>query len=160
MLLPNFLEVNENRIREGDPNVAKDLGLAIYRELSCFQEACRLLDREAPPAAANEAVVSGGSAELLSGTRMVPSVHEVVTPMNISEQLEALASGTSAKRLPGPGDSSSPMRKKANLIQDSPTTNLLSKNTVKRLARSAKSKLYKPFQGNPDMPDDPNAMTD
>ena len=75
--LPNFLEVNENRIREGDPNVAKVLRLAIYRELSCFQEAYRLLDREAPPVAANETVVSEGSARLLFDTRVVPSVNEV-----------------------------------------------------------------------------------
>ena len=51
------------------------------------------------------------------------------------------------------------MRKKVNLKQDSPVTKLVSKNTLTRLARSAKSKLYKPFPGNPDMPD-LNAMTD
>ena len=55
--------------------------------------------------AANETVVSEGSAESLYDTRVVPSVHEVSTPMEITEQPEVSAPGASAKRLPGPGDS-------------------------------------------------------
>ena len=80
--------------------MAKDLRLAIYRELPCFpEEACRLLDREAPPVAANETVVSEGSAELLSDTRVVPSDHQMGTAMEITEQPEV----PSAKRPPGAG---------------------------------------------------------
>ena len=66
---------------------------------------------------------------------------------------------TSSKRMPEPGDTPSPTRKKANVKTDSPTMRLLSKNTLNKLAKTARSKLYKKFQKNPDMPD-PNTISD
>ena len=138
--------------------MAIDLRLAIYRELPVFKEACQLLDQETPPVAANETVISEGGAELQASTQVVPSVHEVSMPMEVDEQPEVATPGASTKRHPLPTDSPSPMRKKANLKQDSPVVKLLSKNTLTRLARSAKSKLYRPLPQNPDMPD-PSAMS-
>ena len=53
--LPNFLEVNENRIREGDPNVALDLRIAIYKEMPFFREIFSVVEEEtAPPVAAHD----------------------------------------------------------------------------------------------------------
>ena len=44
--LPNYSGVNESKNREEDPNVAKDLRVAIYREMSFFKEVCDLLESE------------------------------------------------------------------------------------------------------------------
>ena len=60
--------------------------------------------------AANETVVSEGSAELQADKSVVPSIHEVSVPMEVNEQPEAVTPGASAKRLPLTADSPSPMR--------------------------------------------------
>ena len=156
--LPNFLEVNENKIREGGPNVALDLRVAIYREMPFFKEVCDLLEKEAaPPVAANETVISTEADEQPMEISVVPTVHELGAISGIGSRNEQIP-GTS-KRLPEPSNTPSPTRKKANLKTDSPVARLLSKNTLNKLAKTARSKLFRTFPGNPDMPDT-SAITD
>ena len=95
--LPNFLEVNENRIREGDPNVARDLRIAIYRERPFFKEVCDLLESEkVPPVAANETVVSTETEEVPMETRTMRTVHELNAVARVEEGRGEMTPSTSS----------------------------------------------------------------
>ena len=98
--------MNENKIREGDPNVALDLRVAIYREMSFFKEVCDLLEKEAaPPVAANETVISTETDEQPMEVNVVPTVYELGATSGIKSRNKQIP-GTS-KRLPEPGNTPS-----------------------------------------------------
>ena len=114
---------------------------------------CGLLEREAaPPVAAHETVNSTETEEQPMEVNVVPTIHELSAATGTESHSE-LIPGTS-KRLPEqPVNTPSPTRKKANLMTDSAVLRLLSKNTLDKLAKPARLKLYRTFQKITDMSD-------